>query len=274
MNRRIELLRQTFLKKKTGGPLKDWLLNCLGPTSDILARARIEAVIEEEPFVKVKLKNIPGYLYYPQGLPMPPLYQTLAEQLYSWQWHYYQVPETTVTPDDVVLDCGCAEGSFSFLVQPTARHIYAIEPLPEYLAGLRKTFSDSHNVTIVPQALGDRKERAYLKSRGIASSITHEPTDISVTIDTLDHICQQQDFAPTYLKADLEGYEMTMLAGAVHVIRTHRPKVAITTYHREQHVQEIADFLRSLVPTYQIRVKGIEERKGAPVMLHAWVPSP
>ncbi len=69
----------------------------------------------------------------------------------------------------------------------------------------------------------------------------------------------------------MEGYEMIMLAGASDIIREYKPKIAITTYHQEQHARQIQDFLKSIVPSYQIMVKGLEERKGAPVMLHAWV---
>ncbi len=90
----------------------------------------------------------------------------------------------------MVLDCGCAEGSFTFLVQPTAKHIYAIEPLPEYVKALQKTFAESGNVTVIQQALGSKQEMAYIKSKGIASFITQEPTGIPVTIDTIDHLCQ------------------------------------------------------------------------------------
>lgn len=33
----------------------------------------------------------------------------------------------------------------------------------------------------------------------------------------------------------------------------------------------ISEFLRNINPAYQIKMKGIEERAGAPVMLHAWL---
>ncbi len=141
-------------------------------------------------FLKVKIKKVPGHLYYPKELPLQPLYQTLAEQLYAWQWHYYQVPQTTVTTQDVVLDCGCAEGSFTFLIQSTAKHIYAIEPLPAYVKGLQKTFAESNNVSIIEKALGSKQEQAYIKNAGIASAITDEPTNTPVTIDTLDNVCR------------------------------------------------------------------------------------
>ncbi len=128
MNRRLELISHTFSKREIRGSLKAWMLNCLGPTSGMLAKARIQHISDEGKFLKVKIKKVPGHLYYPKEFPLQPLYQTLAEQLYAWQWHYYQAPQTTVTTQDVVLDCGCAEGSFTFLIQSTAKHIYAIEP--------------------------------------------------------------------------------------------------------------------------------------------------
>jgi hypothetical protein len=77
----------------------------------------------------------------------------------------------------------------------------------------------------------------------------------------------------TYLKADLEGFELAMLRGAERTISRYRPKLAITTYHRADHASEIAAFLRRVEPRYRILTKGIDAVTGSPVMLHAWVPN-
>lgn len=270
MNRRVELLKQTIIKRRFGGSFKSWLLNCLGPTSSFLAKRFIEEVTETNRFTKVKIKGRNHYLYFNKSLPLHSLYQTLAEQLYAWNWHYYQVPETKVKKTDVIFDCGAAEGIFCFLNHQQAEHIYAFEPLPEYVEGLKKTFQDIANVTVLNLALGEKCAEAYLKKAGINSSITTEKTEHKVSVVTVDHFCYEYKIKPSYIKADLEGYEINLLKGAKETIKQYKPKIAITTYHKETHAQEIKELLFSLNSSYQILTKGIEERKGAPVMLHAW----
>jgi len=270
MNRRIGLIKYTFLKRRLGGSMKAWLLNCLGPTCSVLSKRLIEEIDNVDDYIKIKIRNREGFLFYHKSLPLHSLYQTLAEQLYEWHWHYYQIPQTKVAHDDIILDCGCAEGIFSFLNNKEAKHIYAFEPLPEYLEGLRKTFKNITNVTIINSALGDKHGTVYLKKAGIASSITLEKTETEVNIDTIDHFCSTHNIKVSYIKADLEGYEMNLLQGASEIIKEYKPKIAITTYHKECHACEIMEYLKSNVPSYNIIVKGIETVKGAPAMLHAW----
>lgn len=270
MNRRIDLVKHTILKRRLGGSPRAWLLNTLGPTCDVLAKRVIDEVASADGYTKIRLRGHNDCMYLADAIPIRFMYQTLAEQGYSWNWHYYQIPQTAVEPDDIVIDCGSAEGTFSYLAYETARHIYAFEPLPDYARGLRMTFRETANVTVVESALGDVRGTGYLVDSGISSSITTELTDTEVAIDTVDDFCRENGVAVSYIKADLEGYELKMLHGARETIENNRPKIAVTTYHDQSHAREIAQYLLAIIPSYNILTKGIEERRGEPVMLHAW----
>ncbi|MGL5080180.1 MAG: FkbM family methyltransferase [Microcoleaceae cyanobacterium] len=270
MNRRIKVLQYTWRNRSLGGSFSDWILNCFSPKCGWLAQHVIAQVTQDSQFWQFHLKNSDGILYYSRELPLQSLYQTITEQSYLWQWHYYQIPQTRVTAEDVVFDCGTAEGIFSFLVRSHAKHIYSFEPLPDYLPALAKTFEQDANVSIIPQALGNSIGIAYLHSAGVCSKISEQDTGLAIAMNTIDHFCATQPTVINYLKADLEGYELNLLAGAKEAIWQFRPKIAITTYHQGSHAQEIRQLLQSIHPRYNILVKGIEERQGAPVMLHAW----
>ena len=59
------------------------------------------------------------------------LHRVLAEETYSWNWHYYQVRQTRVERGDVVLDCGAAEGFFSLkAIEQGAGRVICIESHP------------------------------------------------------------------------------------------------------------------------------------------------
>jgi FkbM family methyltransferase len=221
-------------------------------------------------FREIEIRGVRGVLYVDPAVPLSSLYQTITEQCYDWQWHYYQLPQTRVAPGEFVIDCGSAEGLFPFLARSVAREIVCFEPLPEFIRGLQRTFGSDPGVRIVPAALGEHPGSAYLRRSGISSAITPEVTDTPVTMDTIDAYCERTGFPLSYLKADMEGYEMQLLRGASRTIARLGPKVAITTYHNPGHADEIEAFLRDLVPSYRFLRKGVESKTGAPVMLHAW----
>jgi FkbM family methyltransferase len=272
VNRRLQLIIQSLRKGTTGGGLGDWLLNCLGPPCGVLARRRILRNELRDGFRELEIEGAGGVLYVDPAIPERSLHQTIAEQCYTWQWHYYQVPETRVGPDDRVVDCGSAEGLFPFLTHAVATEVVCFEPLPEFVRGLHRTFDSDPRVRIVPSALGESPGSAYLRRSGISSSITTEVTDTPVAMDTIDAYCERTGFSPSYLKADMEGYEMPLLKGASRTIARLGPKIAITTYHQPGHADEIEGFLKGLAPSYRFKRKGVESGTGAPVMLHAWQP--
>jgi FkbM family methyltransferase len=187
-----------------------------------------------------------------------------------WNWHYYEVPETRVRPDDVVFDCGAAEGLFAFLVAPRCREVYCFEPVPEFRACLERTFAGQDNVTVVPVALGAAAGRGFMQMDGMSTALSEAESGLAVEIDTVDDFCVRTGVSPSYLKADLEGAEMQLLQGAAETIRRLKPRIAITTYHRSGDARALREFLASLRPDYAFRTKGIEHHWGEPIMLHAW----
>ena len=272
MNRRLQLILQSLRRRTSGGGFGAWLLNCLGPSCGFLAMRRISRSEVVGEFRELKLKGVTGVLFVDPEVPLRSLHQTITEQCYPWQWHYYQVPQTSVGPDDHIIDCGSAEGLFPLLTRSVAKEIVCFEPLPEFVRGLHKTFDSDATVKIVPSALGEFPGSAYLRRSGISSSITTDVTDTPVTMDTIDAYCERTGFPLSYLKADMEGYEMPLLRGASRTIARLKPKIAITTYHEPRHADEIEAFLRGLVPSYRFLRKGVESATGVPVMLHAWQP--
>jgi FkbM family methyltransferase len=270
MMRRIQLLAQSLRRRTLAGPPRHWLHTLLAPPCRTLARGKIASWTVRDAFLEVRLDGVDGVLFIDERIRVQDLYQTIAEQMYPWQWHFYETPETTVGPDDIVLDVGCAEGIFPFLCRGRAKRLYCFEPLPLFLAGLRRTFADDNRVEIIPHALGSEPATLYLRDSGIGSSLHLEPPGTPTRVTTLDEFCASTGVRPTYLKADLEGFELRMLQGARETIRRNRPKVAIATYHKPDDAREIAAFLKECRPDYHILTRGIEHETGCPVLLHAW----
>jgi len=270
-NRRAQLLKLTWQGRSLGGSLPDWALNTLGPTCVFNAKRVIRKLEKRDGFYEVEFKNVPGKLYAPVAMSEFELHQIIAEQFYAWNWHQYQIPQTTIAPGDYVFDCGCCEGLFPFLNHQRAGKFICFEPLEPYRQGLAKTFVDTPNVIVVPEALGDQPERVYfLDKTGIGALVSSTPTSLQVDVTTIDLYCQATGYPMNYLKVDVEGYDLKVLRGAAATIRKYRPKIAIATYHASSHAAEMRAFLLSLIPDYQILTKGWAIEFGTPVLLHAW----
>ena len=275
LSRRLRVLSHWIGGHRNGVSAGDLARFLTGPTCEVNSREYIASQEQASDGSLVTLRGVERPLYWPSGQPMYPLQMVLSETLDARNWHFYEVPETRVAPDDIVADCGAAEGIFALLVQPRARQVYAIEPSPLWTASLQKTFAGVANVTVLPVALGAEPGEAYLSGGALDSVVSSAATSDThpVTVETIDRLFADRDQPLTYLKADLEGFELSMLAGAERTIARYLPKVAITTYHRREHAAEITQALRRIDPRYRVKTKGIDADTGSPVMLHAWVPA-
>ena len=272
--RRLQIASRWLRGQRNGVSAAELASFLSGPTCEVNSRRYIESVERSGEWLTVRLRGVARPLYWPVEQPIYALHMVLSEALDEKNWHFYEIPEMRVNPEDVVADCGAAEGIFSLLVQSRARHVYAIEPAAHWTSALRRTFEGTTNVTVLPVGLGDAPGSAYLSGGALDSSVSAagREGDQKITVETIDRLFVDRDIPLTYLKADLEGFELAMLAGAARTIARYRPRIAITTYHRADHAEAIAAFLQRVEPRYRVRTKGIDAMTGSPVMLHAWVP--
>lgn len=272
LGRRWDILLHWLGGTRNGEKLWRVLAECASLPASWRARLRIRKIQKDSGFLVVHFRGLGDPLYFPIEIDVVQLYQVIAELMYRGNWHYYEIPQTRVLPDDVVADCGAGEGLFSLQVARRCRKVYAVEPLGAFVAAMRRTFADLGNVEVVPCALGDREGEAIIGEAGIASGLVAVGRGPRVKVSTLDAMFVRRGVELSYLKADLEGLEMELLRGGRETIRQFTPKIAITAYHRKDHAESIAGFLREIDGRYRIRLKGIHQPTGAPVMLHAWVP--
>lgn len=273
MNRRIALLKHWMAGRRHGVGFLELMGVVLDPTLGVKARRYIEAIEDAAPYWRVRFRGIERPLYFPSHVGRYPLEMIAVELFHARDWHYYQVEPTRLRAEDVVLDCGAAEGLFSLQAEAVCRRVYAAEPLPMWIEAMSKTFAGSSKVEILPFALSDACGDLRLSVGVLDSAITDGAAGITVTARTVDSLFADRDRPVTYLKGDLEGAELHVLRGAERTIRAYAPRIAFTTYHQADHAERITELLRRIHPRYRVHPKGIEHRAGAPVMIHAWVES-
>jgi FkbM family methyltransferase len=148
---------------------------------------------------------------------------------------------------------------------------YCIEPLPVFVEAMRMTFNGRSDVEVVDCAVGKSEGYTFLEESGATSHIHCQNTGTKVQIRTLDSLFVGKTPPVTYIKADVEGFEMEALMGGVELIKANKPKLAIAVYHRVDDADNIRNLLKRIGPKYKVRVKGIHSEKGQPVLLHAWI---
>lgn len=261
-------LVKQWLTHKTSVPPSALLSEVCLRTRVSQGKSRVDSIEDSGKYWKIKFKGLQP-LFYPKDLPLYDLYIVAGENYTSTNWHYYAIPETKITKDDIVVDCGAAVGTFTLSILH-AKKIYAIEPLPKFVEAMSCTFKKNKNVSILPVAVGEREGKLSMFDGSFGSIIDNRENGVKVKVTTIDNLFYNKGQCVTYIKADLEGWDLEMLKGAEKTIKKNRPKIAITTYHKKDDHIKIMKFLKKIHPTYNIKWKGIDKLWGNPVMLHAW----
>lgn len=128
---------------------------------------------------------------------------------------------------------------------------YAFEPDPANFAVLRETIpANDRRVHCFAMAVGDSPGETTISGAGDSYSRTGGEYGTGIPIDTLDHLLG--DANVSLIKMDLEGAEPQALAGAEKLIRRRRPALAISVYHRMEHLWTIPQWIVGLNLGYRL----------------------
>jgi FkbM family methyltransferase len=200
---------------------------------------------------------------------------------------YWALPEFShlIDPKGVMVDAGAYVGdtleeliwrSFGVFGK-----YYAFEPAPKLYSALQnrvcrliKEWALSiDSIECVEAGLGDQAATIpfYVpQANEVAGSFVRveKSIDAMLRILTLDGYLKGGPI--TFLKADIEGGEMGMLHGAKNSIKQHKPKIAISIYHRCSDLIEIPLLIHEMVPDYKMAVRHHKPNKDDTV-LYCWL---
>jgi FkbM family methyltransferase len=163
-----------------------------------------------------------------------------------------------VHPGDVVLDVGGNVGLFTrAALKAGASVVHVMEPAPENIACLRRTFSSElANGRVVLIECGAWSESTDLTlhinplGSGHNSLLPGERRTETLTIPvrTIDSLrLPRVDF----IKIDIEGVEANALRGAHDTLAHRRPRLSVAT----EHSMTNADEVRAMIPRYRTWMK-------------------
>lgn len=82
--------------------------------------------------------------------------------------------------------------------------------------------------------------------------ITSDGNNVIET-DTIDNVLNGNK--ATFIKMDIEGSELEALKGAEYTLKTYKPRLAISLYHKSEDIFEIPQYILSVVPDYKLYIR-------------------
>lgn len=206
------------------------------------------------------------------------------EGWFNQEYHPQQYfPEEIIRlgKDEVFVDCGAYTGdSIDAFISALNTHnagqplkIIAFEPDAKNFAQLTASTSELKQCLCLQAGVWhEATTLRFNTSNEQTSSLANEGDDEGdiVTLMTIDDVAANDKV--TFLKMDIEGAEMSALRGAQETIRTHKPTLAISIYHKPEDLVNIPEFLKSIHPDYQFLLRAHHPRLSCDMVLYAIPP--
>ncbi|MDO8682988.1 MAG: FkbM family methyltransferase [Armatimonadota bacterium] len=173
--------------------------------------------------------------------------------------------DSTYFPDDlfqlsdheVFIDCGAYDGDtiqgLLKRVGSAFSKVLALEPDPgnysllqAYIGALPDDVRSK--ISVIPVATGGASGKAGFSALGTVGSQISSIGDIEVDVRTIDSLVG--DMRTTYIKMDIEGAELDAIEGARETIKRDLPILAISAYHRQEHLWEVPELIRGISSDY------------------------
>ncbi|MBQ9479080.1 MAG: FkbM family methyltransferase [Selenomonadaceae bacterium] len=188
---------------------------------------------------------------------------------------YFTLPEMNIIENDsVFVDCGAFVGDsvekFINASQSIFGKIYAFEPSKAqqkaFLARRARLLAEwaltDSQIQLIRAGVGSKRARAEMTAGIMSDNIIGQTfdkatfgsnSDNAIDIVPLDEVLTDENVR--LIKSDVEGFEMEMLRGAEQIIRTKKPLLALSIYHKLSDYYEMPLFIKSLVPEYKLRLR-------------------
>lgn len=146
---------------------------------------------------------------------------------------------------------------------PDYRRVFFFEPAARNMAAAMNRLARFPRIDFIPIGLSDTPGELFFDgSSGSASSVSESGGE-AIRVDLLDNLVADP---VTFVKMDLEGWELHALRGAANLITRDRPKLAIAVYHKASHFRQVFGFVLKLFPNYRVRLRHYTEGWSETVM--------
>lgn len=179
---------------------------------------------------------------------------------------YFRSGLFCLTDHEKLVDCGASIGESTTALIGITRgrfsHSWMIEPDRFNVETLRKLIRShagsaiEEKLSLHPVAVGATEAEAPFHHQGghSGSIAMSDPTAKleKVLLRPIDNII---DDIPTFIKMDIEGFELPALKGGIKAIQTGKPKLAVSAYHRATDLLDLPAYIDGIAPGYQLGLR-------------------
>lgn len=171
---------------------------------------------------------------------------------------YFDKGIVSCDENEVFVDCGGFTGDTAeeFIRQfGKYKQIYVYEPFPDNVQACRENLAKYDHVAVRPCGVGEQSDALAMDSESTSSTfMTGKKAADSqgIRVVSLDEDIREPI---TFLKMDIEGFEIPALLGAKRHIRDDFPKLAICTYHIISDMWEIPRLIDVIHPGYRFYIR-------------------
>jgi FkbM family methyltransferase len=170
---------------------------------------------------------------------------------------------TRIRPGDIVLDAGASVGVFTRkALWAGAAKVIAIEPAPENLECLRRTFAAEiadGRVLLYPKGVWDKDDVLKLSvdpANSAKDTFVRQIENahyVEVPLTTIDKLVTELRLPKVdFIKMDIEGAEQKAIVGAKETIARFRPRMALCIYHVKGDDVMIPKLVREAASGYNV----------------------
>lgn len=158
--------------------------------------------------------------------------------------------------DEIFVDAGGYDGDTTeeFINRyPDYKKIYLFEPSQKNLSAAKQRLNGRRDIDFRSVGLSNTSGTLHFDAdAGSASAVTDGEGE-SISVVALDE--ELWNTPISFIKMDLEGWEMNALRGAEQTIKNNKPKLAIAVYHAAKDFREVPQYLIGLNPNYKVYLR-------------------
>ncbi|MES2025033.1 MAG: FkbM family methyltransferase [Pseudomonadota bacterium] len=152
---------------------------------------------------------------------------------------------------------------------PDYQKVYLFEPASANLTLAKSRLTGFRDIEFIEKGVSNESGTLYFNANQGSASAISDSGDSSIEVTTIDACVS----APvSFIKMDLEGWEINALTGARDHILTDHPKLAIAVYHRPSDFWGVFELIIGLRDDYQVYLRHYTESWTETVMF--FLPAP
>lgn len=171
---------------------------------------------------------------------------------------YFVKDIVKLSDSEVIVDGGAFVGDtaecFIRETDNKFKSIYSFEPDNNNYKKLCEFFEIDKRLHAIHAGLGkEHMEMGFIIDENNAEGgrLSTESDD-KMFVECIDDIIKE---SVTFIKLDVEGFEMDTLIGAEKTIQEYKPTLAICVYHKAEDLYELPMFIHNLVPEYKLYLR-------------------